>query len=200
MPHFQLLKTKKNAVNCPHGLSRPDSGPLKCLIPQALQWGYEAFLRTWLRTATASSWSSGLHGTGAVLFVFLHPPTRDKLKNYGDVLTHGTQWADSGHIGLHWDTLVLVRPRRPTTFIPGKPARSNTRCEQFCTIHTKLTQTDGTFWKISPCISKSNLCLDGCTRFGQCTIPFLLLILRYIFPTNTVRPLTSSDVVEIIYC
>lgn len=171
---------------------------LKRLIPQALQWAYEASTRTWLRTPTASSWSSGLHGTGAVLFVFLHPPTLDKYKSYGGEPTHRTLWAGSRDIGLHRDTLVFIHPRRRTTFIPGKPAGSNACCEQFCTIRVKLTQTDGTVGQIIQCIPKLNLCLNGCTRFVRCSSPFLLLIHRYIFPTNTVRPLTLSDVVEII--
>lgn len=181
-------------------MPRQYTGSLKCLIPQALQWAYEAYLRTWLRTPTASSWSSGLHGTGAVPFVFLHPPTPDKYKTPGAVPIHTTARADSRDIGLHGDALLLPRRRRRTTFIPRKPAGSNACCEQFCTIRVKLTQTDGITGKNVQCTSKLNLCLNECTRFGQCRIPFLLLIHRYIFPTNTVRPLTLSDVVEIIYC
>lgn len=179
-------------------MTRQYTGPLKCLIPQAHQWAYEAFLRTWLRTPTASSWCSGLHGTGAVPFVFLHPPTPDKYKSYGRELIHKTLWADSRHIKLPGDTLVSARTRRRTTFIPGKPARSNACCEQFCTFRVKLTQTDGTPAQITACMTKLNLCSDGCTRFSRSRSPFLLLIHGYIFPTNTVRPLTLSDVVEII--
>lgn len=100
---------------------------------------------------------------------------------------------------MHADTPLLARRHRTTTFIPGKPAGSNACRHQFCTIRLKLTQNCWEIGVFTSCIAILNLCWTNFRRLVRCRSPLKLLIHRYIFPTNTVRPLTLSDVVEIIW-